>query len=37
MRKIAAIVSLAIPIASGLTPARAGEAETVEAIIKAAH
>jgi ketosteroid isomerase-like protein len=36
MRKIAAIVSLAILVASGLSPARAGEAETIDAIIKAA-
>jgi ketosteroid isomerase-like protein len=36
MRKIAAIVSLTILVASGLSPACAGEAKTVDAIIKAA-
>jgi ketosteroid isomerase-like protein len=36
MRKIAAIVSLTILITAGLSPARAGEAETIDAIVKAA-
>jgi ketosteroid isomerase-like protein len=36
MRKIAAIVSLTILVTAGLSPARAGEAETIDAIIKAA-
>ena len=36
MQKIAAIVSLTILITAGLSPARAGEAETIDAIIKAA-
>ena len=36
MRKIAAIVSLTILVTAGLSPARAGEAETIDAIVKAA-
>ena len=36
MRKIAAIVSLTILVTDGLSPARAGEAETIDAIVKAA-
>ena len=36
MRKIAAIVSFTILVTAGLSPARAGEAETIDAIIKAA-
>ena len=36
MRKIATIVSLTILVTAGLSPARAGEAETIDAIIKAA-
>jgi ketosteroid isomerase-like protein len=36
MRKIAASVSLTILVTAGLSPARAGEAETIDAIVKAA-
>ena len=36
MRNIAAIVSLTILVTAGLSPARAGEAETIDAIVKAA-